>query len=422
MAKAYYGTRISAHMTRTPEGYLIAHDVPLGRTGWQEYKGSELGLDHDNPVQVFRPEEEVFAPEALASLEGKTVTDNHPPEWVSPSNENAYHKGHVQNVRRGTGEFSDTVMGDLHIKDSGLISKVENGQRQISIGYDCLWEPQEDGTYIQRQIRANHTAVVPDGRAGDRIAIRDAAPGRKEERNLNMGTLFKKIFGMGMKEFAKDAKPEELAEAMEYAKKGEEKSEKDDKGKDKAKDAEGATPPAEHVEMLKEIIARLDRLEKGEKAEKHESEDAIDAEIKKIEGEDCHGKDCNKDADPEAESALEERHEKELEGKDAEPTGEVPTLPASERPENPIPGADAAMRTAMLRSMKPIIAAMKDPAEKKKATDALLAAVRIVPSIKKNAYSQIAHPKKAEDAKGADADANYGKQLKEKYHRKNGAK
>ena len=36
MAIAYYGARISPHMTRTPEGYLICHDVPINRTGDQE--------------------------------------------------------------------------------------------------------------------------------------------------------------------------------------------------------------------------------------------------------------------------------------------------------------------------------------------------------------------------------------------------
>ena len=35
MAIAYYGARISPHMTRTPEGYLICHDVPINRTGDQ---------------------------------------------------------------------------------------------------------------------------------------------------------------------------------------------------------------------------------------------------------------------------------------------------------------------------------------------------------------------------------------------------
>ena len=43
-------------MTKTPEGFLICHDVPIARTGQQEYLAGELGLDGDpdRPVQVQR--------------------------------------------------------------------------------------------------------------------------------------------------------------------------------------------------------------------------------------------------------------------------------------------------------------------------------------------------------------------------------
>ena len=40
---AYYGTQLSPHMDRTPEGYLICRDVPIARTGPQEYLAGELG-------------------------------------------------------------------------------------------------------------------------------------------------------------------------------------------------------------------------------------------------------------------------------------------------------------------------------------------------------------------------------------------
>ena len=39
---AYYGTKISPHMTDTPEGYLVCHDVPIARTGDMVYRASEL--------------------------------------------------------------------------------------------------------------------------------------------------------------------------------------------------------------------------------------------------------------------------------------------------------------------------------------------------------------------------------------------
>ena len=99
---AYYGSQISPHLVDTPEGFLICKDVPIARTGEQEYLARELMLDGDpeRPVTVQRRPEDVFAPAALASFEGKPVTDGHPPESVGAENYAAYAKGHVQNVRR----------------------------------------------------------------------------------------------------------------------------------------------------------------------------------------------------------------------------------------------------------------------------------------------------------------------------------
>lgn len=55
---AFYGSRLSEHMIRTPEGYLICKDVPIARTGTQEYRGSEFGgADSEKIYKVARPEE-----------------------------------------------------------------------------------------------------------------------------------------------------------------------------------------------------------------------------------------------------------------------------------------------------------------------------------------------------------------------------
>ena len=42
---AYYGSKLSPHMTETPEGFLICHDVKIARTGTQNYLAREIGLD-----------------------------------------------------------------------------------------------------------------------------------------------------------------------------------------------------------------------------------------------------------------------------------------------------------------------------------------------------------------------------------------
>ena len=91
MARAYYGSRISAHLIETPEGYLVCKNVPIARTGVQDYRGSEFGADEPEQLyHVTRPQNEVFSPAAVASFEGKPVVDEHPDEDVTPDNYNRY--------------------------------------------------------------------------------------------------------------------------------------------------------------------------------------------------------------------------------------------------------------------------------------------------------------------------------------------
>ena len=180
----YYGTRLTENISRRePEGYLLCLNVPVARTGIQEYLPGELSppgslpLPAALPVPVLRPESEVFAPETLASFEGMPVTNDHPPAGVTAENIRAYQKGHAHNVRRGAGKESDLLLADLIITDPGLIAAVLAGKREISCGYTYdLCE--ENGRYVQRRIRGNHVAVVDVGRAGPRVSIRDARPSR----------------------------------------------------------------------------------------------------------------------------------------------------------------------------------------------------------------------------------------------------
>ena len=171
----YYGTRLSENISRRePEGYLLCLNVPVARTGSQEYLPEELGMGSGpGLVEVQRPESEVFFPETIASFEGMPVTNDHPPDGVDIGNIRALQKGHAHNVRRGTGEESDLLLADLIITDPVLIGLILDGKREISCGYTYeLCE--ENGAYIQRKIRGNHVAVVDAGRAGKRVAIRDS--------------------------------------------------------------------------------------------------------------------------------------------------------------------------------------------------------------------------------------------------------
>lgn len=216
MAIAYFGSPISPNQIETAEGYLICKNVPIARTGSQNYLAREMGVADADPeavIPVMRYPEDVFSPETIASFEGKPVTMTHPPEDVTPENWSAYAKGHVQNVRR-TGEH---IMADLVITDPTLIDQVRSGSmRQVSCGYRCDYAVDPAGGYRQKRIRGNHVAVVPLGRAGAAVSIQDAAAPAAEKVRKSMN-MFNRVILTALGKAAKDASPEELEELVATA-------------------------------------------------------------------------------------------------------------------------------------------------------------------------------------------------------------
>lgn len=348
MAVAYYGDRISPHMTDTPEGFLICHDVPIARTGPQDYLAREMMLDGDPEriVTVQRHPEDVFEAATLASFEGKPVTDGHPPENVGPENYSAYTKGHVQNVRRS----GDYIVADLYINDANLAEEVRNNvKREVSCGYLCSYVPDGAG-YRQSNIRGNHVAVVPKGRAGAAVAIQDTAPEAEKGGNKHMNEFWKSVlhaFGMA----AKDASPEELDKMVETT-----ATALDAEPAEKAQEAEPAESKTAEDEMVEkapkgdDLGSKLDRIismleaksRGGEGEHRLHDESDIDEEIKRLLG-------------------------KKEEGKSI-------TIPAENDACMDDAAKDAAV--AVLRKVRPAVAAIEDKHARAKVTDALLSAVR----------------------------------------------
>ena len=368
--RAFYGSRFSPHMTRTPEGFLICHSVPICRTGTQEYLPQEIGVEEDKPIiTVLRTPAEVFKPAAIASFEGKPVTDDHPPVALDSTNYSAYTKGAIQNVRRGTGEDDDKLVCDIVIYDSTLISKVEAGKREISCGYDCKYIPNGDGTYHQADIIGNHVAIVDSGRAGHDVAIKDAKP--KGGTRMAKKSILQRMFAS----FVKDAEPEEIQEAAKAVRDAE-------NGPDKAPDA----PDTGKDEDLQEVMDAID---------------ALNERISNIAASRNEAPDDTEDADPDEEGpdnatesldALEDQlsPDDEEEGDDTQDSddGEESVTVDPEKiqdDEDPTPTDNQAVEKAValriIRSLKPIVASM--PAEqRRKASDAMSRAIKKVLRVK----------------------------------------
>lgn len=173
----FYTTRLGNTRYEMADGSLLCKDVPIARTGAQVYDESELpGVigDDDGEIVVTRDADEVFRLETLASFEGMAFTLGHPKDMVNPGNWKDYAHGHIQNVRRGSGDQADLMLGDIHIKTSEAIQKVTDGLEQISMGYDADYEQKGPGQARQHSIIGNHCAGVPNGRAGIRCSIGDS--------------------------------------------------------------------------------------------------------------------------------------------------------------------------------------------------------------------------------------------------------
>lgn len=290
--RAYFGSRISDHMIRTPEGYLVCKDVPIARTGIQNYRGMEFGGTDPNKIyNIERPEAEVFSKAALASFEGKPVVDEHPTEDVKPGNVLQYLKGTCRNVHRGEGALSDCIVADLIIYDDDLIRKIEDGKRDVSCGYDCLWDPKDRDTYVQREIRGNHVAVVNRGRAGHRVSIRDSKGGMKR-----MSTKKNSLWGRVLAAFAKDedTTPEDLEAASKLNPKVQ------DEDPEPPKDPEPQRTPAYDA-----LDARLRRIEDALDALAAEPESEDEYENPRSEEDDGEDYPDNPDDEPTALDALE---------------------------------------------------------------------------------------------------------------------
>lgn len=182
--KFYTTTQLGPKRSITPEGFLLCQDVPLARAGEMLYGPDETPIEADagDVVRITRTVEELFRPETLASFNGKPVTNEHPPEEVTPDNWMKYAKGTLMNVRRGEGENENLMVGDLLVTDPKTIQDINNDKREVSLGYDASYTKTGPGRGTQSNIIGNHVALVDRGRCGPRCAINDHDTQLKKEQ------------------------------------------------------------------------------------------------------------------------------------------------------------------------------------------------------------------------------------------------
>jgi hypothetical protein len=158
----------------TPTGGMRAR-ARLTRTGVFRYV-----LQDGTARLEYRPPEEVFAPESVASMRGAAVTDLHPEDFVNAENWATLSKGVVTDDVAAN-ETSGAIEGSILVQTKDMLDLVKSGRRrEVSMGYSALWDPTPGTTPegvrydgVQRTIRYNHAGLGPDGwgRQGPTVSL-----------------------------------------------------------------------------------------------------------------------------------------------------------------------------------------------------------------------------------------------------------
>ncbi len=181
------GTTSSRHMT--DEGFLSVKAI-FSTVGIQKYKESELfdGGSPDVVVSAFRPPETLSDSEFLKTLSMKPVTVDHPDGFVNSSNYNAVSRGHV-------GENASLKNNQLHggmmVTDKNTVDEIQKRDKiDVSMGYSAKII-RETGIYdrecytaVIKDMRANHVAIVEDGRCdGARILDKNEVKNMSKDKD-----------------------------------------------------------------------------------------------------------------------------------------------------------------------------------------------------------------------------------------------
>jgi len=164
---------------RTHDGYLTVNARVARADNVQTYLGSEVGKPEMATVRVFRPANEVFSADTMQSFAHRPVTLGHPDTSVTSANWKDVAKGWSDGEVARDGDF---IRVSMLLADAGTIQAVEDGTRELSMGYDCSLDwtagvspSGEAYDAVQRGIRSNHIAVVQQARGGPELRLGDSA-------------------------------------------------------------------------------------------------------------------------------------------------------------------------------------------------------------------------------------------------------
>lgn len=158
--------------------WFIKHNI-LSKEGVYPYLGSNIdsSLVPDKIYYVYRP---------ASTLAEAVDSWNNPPKGIysghemigpefTPSDERPP-QGVVTNVVYEDG----ALFGDITVYSESLQKEIGDGTKELSLGYFCNYVKEagifngQAYDYVQKEMRGNHIAVVPNGRCGSEVRVYDA--------------------------------------------------------------------------------------------------------------------------------------------------------------------------------------------------------------------------------------------------------
>lgn len=159
-------------------GFLLIKGCPISSYGIFDYGAGQVGETEGDPmrvVKVFRPESAVRDPDLISSLKSMPFIDDH--DYLNGNPDATEDEGMAPEEKGIDGVITDNVYyaepwlkADLKIFSRRLQKAVDEGKKDLSLGYNCkfthspgTWrgQPYE---YVQTDMRGNHIALVDEAR------------------------------------------------------------------------------------------------------------------------------------------------------------------------------------------------------------------------------------------------------------------
>lgn len=169
-----------SHRYKDENNYLIIEDNPIMKAGVFDYLGKHINApEPERKYKVYRPFEEIE--KMKDQLSGMPLVYQH--KWINPKNENTI-AGSIGGEITSANPY---LKGRLTVFNDEAIKGIEDGScQELSMGYQANYYPEsgefngEHYDYIQRDLQANHLALVPKGRSGKDLRVLDEAGGLEE--------------------------------------------------------------------------------------------------------------------------------------------------------------------------------------------------------------------------------------------------